>query len=354
MPKDIKDPESSEDFDTAAALEDISADLFRQVGEGEDSDKGTEENPQSEPEGSKPAKEADEGPSPPAEASPDAAAPPAVDNSAEVQAVGAPETWTKEALAEWAAIPPRAQQEILKREQDMFRGLEEYKSGYETAKRYDSAVEPYRPILAAENIDPVVLFQNFAGNHYLMSYGQPQQKAQIAANLIRSYGIDVRMLADVLQAGPALPAAVSPEVAELRQQLAQVQGRLAQQDQSAEQSRIAQVSSEVQAFASDPAHPYFDEVSDDIATFIKAGDTLQTAYDKAVYANPVTRQKEIDRLTAEAISGVSVGQQARADKVRKSTAADVSVAAQSRNGAIPIGSMDDTLNETLAAIEARS
>jgi len=354
MPKDNETPisESSEDFDTKAALEDISADLFRQVGEGEDSDKGAVDEPLSESgEESQPAKEAEGASSPPLEASPDAAAPPAVDNAPEVQAVGAPETWTKEAIAEWATVPPRVQQEILKREADMHSGLAQYKEGYESAKRYDSVVEPYRAVLAAENVDPVELFRNFSGNHYMLTMGQPAQKAQLTANLIRAYGVDLNMLADVLSTGPAMPEPVAPEVQELRNELAQIKGRLTAEDTSRKDALFAQTANEVQTFAAD--HPYFDEVADDITLFIKAGDSLQTAYDKAVYANPVTRQKEIDRLTAEARSSVSSLEQTRADKVRKSTAADVSVTPQSRNGTVPVGSIDDTMQETLAAMKAR-
>jgi len=55
---------------------------------------------------------------------------------------------------------------------------------------------------------------------------------------------------------------------------------------------------EVNAFASDPAHPFFDEVADDIVAFVRAGDSLSKAYEKAVWANPVTREKEIARQQA--------------------------------------------------------
>ena len=39
-----------------------------------------------------------------------------------------PKTWRKEALEHWATIPDTVRAEILKREDDMFRGLEGYKS----------------------------------------------------------------------------------------------------------------------------------------------------------------------------------------------------------------------------------
>lgn len=352
MPKELlEEQETQSDFDTDAALEEISTDLFRQVGEDGAASKTGEESVTEEPEGKVPAKEAEEVRTSPSEASPDADAPPAQQNSAEVQALGAPDTWTKEALAEWAAVPPRVQQEILKREADMHRGLEEYRSGFEAAKRYDSVIEPYKPILAAENIDPVVMFQNFAGNHYILSRGQPQQKAQLAATLMREYGVDIQLLADALDAKPQTAAPLTPEVLQLRDELHQVKQQLSAREQAERDQLFQNYAKEVSDFAA--SHPYFDEVAADIELFVKSGDSLQTAYDKAVYANPVTRQKELDRLTAEAVSASSTAGQARADKIAKSTAADLSTSPKPRNGAIPAGTIDETLEETLAAIKAR-
>lgn len=62
---------------------------------------------------------------------------------------------------------------------------------------------------------------------------------------------------------------------------------------------MAKVSKIVDDFAKDPAHPYFDELADEIAVQIKAGKELQEAYDTAVWANPVTRQKELARIQLE-------------------------------------------------------
>lgn len=58
---------------------------------------------------------------------------------------------------------------------------------------------------------------------------------------------------------------------------------------------MARIEKEVEAFAADPAHPFFDELSDDIAAILKTGASLAEAYEKAVWANPVTRAKEILR-----------------------------------------------------------
>ena len=40
----------------------------------------------------------------------------------------APKTWRPEAAAKFATLPPEVQQEVLKREEDIFKGLEGYKA----------------------------------------------------------------------------------------------------------------------------------------------------------------------------------------------------------------------------------
>lgn len=338
MPKELEDIKDTQvDIDTSEALDDISSELFGQDSDGE-AVAGEEEV-------SLEGAEAEVAPASPAI---EPESPP--QSSEEVQALGAPETWTKEAIAEWATVPPRVQQEILKREQDMHRGIEQYRGAAEIGQKYDSVVEPYRALLAAENVDPVQLFQSFAGNHYLLSRGTPEQKAQIGANLIRSYGIDIRQLAAHLDNQPQ----IDPQVAALQKEIAELRAGFSQVQKSTQEASIAEVTKEVNAFATDPNHPYFDELIDDIEKFLKSGASLQEAYDSAVYANPVTRQKEIDRLTAEKFAASSAAGQARETKIAKSRAAEVVTTPRARNGTVPVGTLDDTLEETMASIANRA
>jgi hypothetical protein len=93
-----------------------------------------------------------------------------------------------------------------------------------------------------------------------------------------------------------------------------------------------------------------------IAKIFEAGQasTLKEAYDKAVYLNPTTRQKELERLATEKAQALASEQQARQTKIARSTAADLSLDPKSRNGTVPVGSLDDTLAETMARIEGRA
>lgn len=348
MPTNLEDTETQDGIDTEAALADISTELFGQDDDGDKTSVAATQPGEGEPpvSGETSGTDATEAPLQPAAT--------AETTSEEVQAIGAPKTWTKEALAEWSTVPPRVQQEILKREEDFLNGITQYKQGAELGQRYDSVVEPYRAALAAENVDPVQLFQSFSANHYLLSKGTPEQKAEIAASLITGYGIDVNQLADKLIAR-GTPAQIDPTVAALQKELAEVKGFQQKQAQSAQEAAYAKITAEIDAFAADPAHPYFDALVDDISKLMQSGlaTSLQDAYDRAAYANPATRELMLAQTTSAQQAALAAAEKARMDKRNRSTGADITTTPRSRNGTVPKGSIDDTLAETLAAINGR-
>ena len=342
------------EFDTGAAVAEISADLF---GQGKEAEVVSEETPigaekEPEGEGKQPSGEGNDGNDADAVVAPPQST---EENSAEVQETGAPKTWTKEALQDWATIPDRAKQEILKREQDFLNGISQYKEAAELGQSYDKVVEPYRPLLAAENVDPVNLFQSFAANHYLLSKGTVQQKVEIAASLLDGYGIPlVDLLNYIGEKGDVKP--IDPELKAVRDELNELKGTITSRQTAEYNARQAEIEKEIDAFAADPANIYFDEVAEDISKLFASGivKTLPEAYEKAVYANPSTRQKEIDRLTAERTSQKEAEEAKRKQKVASSTADNIVTTPKSKDGTVPVGSMDDTLRETMASIESRA
>lgn len=347
--------ETQPDFDTEAAVADISSDLFGQGKEEEDDgEEDLVEGEQDKSSGEPSADVAEPAPQSTEEIK-------TVDGevveetSEEVQAVGAPKTWTKEALETWATIPPRAQEEILKREEDFFRGIGQYKAAAEVGQRYDAVVEPYKPILAAEGVDPVQLMQSFAANHYLLTKGTPQQKIELAATMLQGYEIPLADLLNHIADQDIDLNPPDPEVIALRKELGEIKSFIQSSQTSANNQLTARIDAEIEAFANDPAHPYFNELADDIHKLFKSGmaNSLAEAYEKALYANPNTRQKEIDRLTAEKLSTVDAEAEKRKEKIAKSTAADVILTPKPRDGTVPSGSIDDTLEETMQKIVAR-
>ena len=52
-------------------------------------------------------------------------------------------------------------------------------------------------------------------------------------------------------------------------------------NQTAYEAEKARIAKEVNDFADDPAHPYFNEVADEIVRLVKTGMSLQDAYNQA-------------------------------------------------------------------------
>lgn len=337
---------SGGDFDIQAAMDDIADGLGFNTSEVEDAgDKTT-------------AVDGDAGDVSPAvdasAASADAADKPAgeaegavADKPADAPAgPAAPRTWRAEAAAKWAELPPEVQAEIVKREDDMFKGIEGYKADATQGKAFSQSLAPYAARIQRDGVDPVNLSSELMAVHFVLKDGTPEQKQGLAKQLLSHYGVQLPSQADDLS------PFVDPEVKALQQELAAVKSQLsgtAQQAQAVAQAREAEIRSklqaEVDAFAADPANTHFQEVAGMIPQLLQAGvaKDLKSAYEHAVMLNPVTREKEIARRTAETAQKQAAEAAAKAEAARKAAAANVKTTAKNAGGTAPLGSIDDTL-----------
>lgn len=329
------------DFDLAGAGDTISADLFGTSGGGDNGDN---------------ADDVSLGDTGDTDAGTAAATPPAAGTPQAKEGEGAtppaastlqpPKTWRPEAAAKFATLPPEVQQEILKREEDIFKGLESYKADASIGKALKAVVQPYMHIFQSQGIDPMQQVSGLMRAHVALATGTPEQKQQFFQHLAKEYGVDL---------GAEAPY-VDPQVASLQKQLSDLQSRLNSREQQEANEARSKLQAEIDAFASDPAHQYFDEVANDIAGLLRSGAAkdLKDAYDKAIWANPITRAKEQARLTAEAEAKAKAEAAERAKQARKATGANVRSSAKAASGTAPLGSIDDTLNAALAAIKSRA
>jgi hypothetical protein len=245
------------------------------------------------------------------------------------------------------------QQEVLKREEDMFRGLESYRTAAGFGQTVHKTLQPYLPILQQYNIDPVQQIAGLMQSHHTLALGTPEQKAGLLLKITKDYGIDLQTL--VQMADPNNAPYVDPTVQHLTQTVQTLQSELAKQNQQRLTETRAKLSADIDAFAKDGKNLYFSEVANDMAVLIESGvcKTLPEAYEKAVWSNPSTRQREATRLAAEKAEEDRKAAEARAASVRKATGANVRSTAKSGRATAPVGSIDDTLRETMAAIQAR-
>lgn len=263
----------------------------------------------------------------------------------------APRTWSPEEAKHWAGMSPEARAAVLRREADMFKGIEQYKGEASIGRDVRKLLMPYREVLERERIDPMGMIGNLVNAHARLSMGQPHEKIQMMHQIMADYGVNLEQLAGIAEV--PMP---NPEIQGLQNQLAQLHSQVQGYDQQRREAQRSEVEQQIRAFAADPSHPHFNEVSDDITALIRSGvsKTLQDAYEKAVWANPVTRAKEQARLQTAQAEAAKKAAQEKAKSAKMALAANVRTTAKKGSAAAPLGSLDDTLNEVFAEIKARS
>lgn len=330
-------------FDTAGAVESIAEGLGLGGAAGDEGDDAPDE-----PVAAAPA---------PAAAKP-AAEPPAADpTKPAAEGLTPPKTWRPEAASKWATVDPTVQAEIIKREEDVFRGISQYKQAADSWQNVQRAISPYMPAMQQHGIEPVAHIATLMNAHQTLALGTAEAKEAMFLQLAQDYGVDLARL------DPANRPYEDPQVIALRQNVQRLESQLNGITTQTAQSKQAEIASQVEGFAADPANEHFADVFEDMAVLLQGSSklTLKEAYDKAVWANPVTRGKELARLeterTAEAARKAEEAKAAAAVKaaaVRKATGANVRSIPKSGSAALPVGTMEDTLTSTLREIESRT
>lgn len=233
----------------------------------------------------------------------------------EVVARQAPKSWAKDQHETWSKIPKEAQDYIEHREKQMLEGLGEYKQYADFGRQVETVISPYKQMFDQSGVDVNTGLQYLLKAQSILSYGSHEQKAAEIQRIARQYGVN-------LGSSEQQPE-IDPNVKALQDKIYQIESGLTQRQQYELQQVQAKTLNEVEAFASDAAHPYFDEVADDIVAMIKTGADLQSAYEKAVWANPITRQKEIARINKENVTQLREKAKTEAEAARKATSTNV-------------------------------
>lgn len=261
-----------------------------------------------------------------------------------------PASWSKEKHEVWSKMTPDAQEYVETREKQMRDGVQAIAKDAEYGRSLTQAIAPYRSLIQAQGLDDVKAVGYLLNAHHILTNAPLDQRTAYIHRLADQYGIDI---ARPQQDGVQSQQRVDPMVRQLQQELRQIQGQLTQGQQAAYEARSQQVANEVTSFANDEAHPYFDECSDEIVAQINAGLPLQEAYDRAVWANPVTRAKEIARQTAdnEAKFKVRAKEQATAAKSTRKT--NLNGRDTHRAPTATTGTIDDVMSRVYAEMQAR-
>jgi len=205
-------------------------------------------------------------------------------------------------------LPPWAQQESIRIDQEVRRTMQEAAPLRKFQQEWGQAVAPFEPLFRSAGISPIQAAQSAFTTIQQLQTFSPTDRAQIFATLLRTYPTNLEALAAAVDGQPAPQGAQGQPQLDPRAIAAQVRQEVMQGLQAQRQEAFTtKAQSQVEAFASDPAHEFFEDVWSDMAGLIDASGgklSLEHAYDRAVWANPelraIVQQREVVKSAATA------------------------------------------------------
>lgn len=254
----------------------------------------------------------------------------------------APKSWAKEQHEVWGKLPKEAQDYIELREKQILDGIAEYKESATYGNELRKAIEPYREVIEQSGANEAQAISHLMQAHVRLTQGTRESRLSAYQELGKILGLG--------EVDPNTPQP-DPKVQELEQRFGKIEQTLTQRQQAEQQAEYERRRSEVDAFAND--NPYFDEVADHVAKLIKAGYPLKEAYDTAVWANPVTREKEQTRLLTEKEAARKQKAEEDARKAKAAKSSNVNGRDTTKAPTEPKGKMFDDMPNILEDIKSR-
>lgn len=257
-----------------------------------------------------------------------------------------PQSWAKSQHEVWAKMPREAQEYYTQREKQMLEGMEQYREFHGLGKAMKEVVTPYIPMIQSSGLDPAKAVAVLLQANYRLTNGPVESRRQAFLELGTSLGL-IQQQGGQAGQQPAIPPELKARIDRMEQQMTN-----AQREQYI--ARRAEVEKSVTQFWE--THPLAEEVADDMLIYLGAGVPIATAYEKAVFANPATREKELARLQKEAKAKAEEKARESLEKARKATAANVRGRDTTRSPTEPKGKFLDegSMMEDLRDIQSRS
>lgn len=255
-----------------------------------------------------------------------------------------PKSWKKEMHEHWGKVTPEAQAYIIEREKQLL-------DGFSTFRPVQDAITPYMDWLQRSNIRPEQAVRALFEAQMRLTQGPMEARRAAFKQLQQNLGL----MEEAAPAQQEPQAPIDPVMKTVQDKLTALEQHLQQQQEAQIQQISAANKKLVDEFAADTkAHPYFDEVADEMAIFIKQGFSLQEAYAKAVRVNEAVWAKEQARLLTEAEAKWK--ENARLSSLPKKRAASVNIKSD-RDGpepTEPLGSIEDTIKRVHKEIRGRA
>ena len=196
--------------------------------------------------------------------------------------------------AKWDKLDPDVQQYWANREADIHKNMTAQDGDLRIGRDFKEVLTPYAPMFQHMNIAPKELVSDLMQKMHVLNTGSPDQKLNLLHNIAKQFQIDIN----------ATPEPVNPHIQNLERQVQQL-SQLANPEviEKRLQDKILadKVTSEVEAFKSDPANVHFEQVKTLMGSLLSSGAAkdMKDAYDQACYANPTIRSTMLQANAAQ-------------------------------------------------------
>lgn len=258
-----------------------------------------------------------------------------------------PASWPKEMHEFWPKTDTKVREYWAKREKEMTDGFEAYKGRAQVGESLGKVVDPYRAYIQSRGATIEQAINYLLNADYTLQTANPEQRAAFFSKLAKQYGIDLTKLPDEKTWSDPQLKPIMDKFGALE---TQVTGWIGQQ----QQQMLDSVQRQIAAFGADPKHPYFDEVTPDITRLVNAGYSLEDAYERAVWANPATRTKEIARLEKEKAEADRLAAEKKAADALRAKGGNVRPSGSTRQPQAGDKKWEEALGDTLAEINSRT
>jgi len=226
----------------------------------------------------------------------------------------APKHWSSDEREKFDALPPEAQEVLLERDKAFQQG---YQEKAEAISAITDALEPWKDALAQRGVTADQAIRTLFAAQHSLDTNPVQGILQIA----QSYGI-VDQLREQFSPETDDNDFIDPEVKALKQELRDLKNHISQTNQGIQQSNISELQKQINDFknAADEnglKHPHFESVKTLMAPFVNNGDTLEQAYEKAVWADPKLREEQLAAVKQQKAAKTDAEKAAKVKKAKR-------------------------------------
>lgn len=238
----------------------------------------------------------------------------------------APLSWKKDYHEVWQKADPRLQEYAYQREEQMRRGVEPLLQAKQFADAVQEAISPYMTTLNGLGLKPEQAIAALMKADHTLRTSDPQTRMQYFMQLANEYGINLQGMPQ------GQTQAVDPTVFALKNELANVRGEVMTWKQQQEAAEQAVLANEIDVFAQKAE--FFEEARPEMIKLLQSGvaETLEDAYDRAVYGNRDLRERVLSAQQAQQNAQI-VAEKNRVAKAARSAAVSVRSATPGANTA---------------------